>query len=91
MARSRTGSAATLRHGSGSTVHDHRTARAAAARLPRRALDDDEVTWAAQLYEDGLSTVAIARNCGVHPATITRALKRAGVQLRTKGLGGLRC
>lgn len=73
-----------------STLHEHRAGRGLPSRDPHRALDDKQITHAAWLYRTGLSTLAIARDYGVHPATVARALKRAGIELRPKGRGGRR-
>lgn len=66
-----------------STLHDLRVGRGVPTRVPDCALDDEAVTRAGQLHADGFSMVAIARDHGVHPATVARALERAGVRQGT--------
>ncbi len=51
----------------------------------RRALQNDDVDRAAQLYTGGQSADWVARQLGVAASTVRRALKDAGVTLRPKG------
>lgn len=51
------------------------------ARIP---IHPSIASWAAQLYRDGKSTRTIAKQLGVSPETVRRALTSVGVEMRSR-------
>jgi len=59
--------------------------RACGIETQPRALSDEQVTDAAELYRAGWSSMRIARKYGVNDGTVRTYLVAAGVEVRPKG------